>query len=226
LRTTQPHLLHEFQFPLHRDPRCNNKLHRRWSLSCLVSVPFTSGSSLQHFEGIFGRETRIVSVPFTSGSSLQHKLAGLPVSKAYVSVPFTSGSSLQPGPLASSCLPWPVSVPFTSGSSLQHGSTTTYGSCTMFQFPLHRDPRCNTVQISFMDMYLSMFQFPLHRDPRCNADVRLLTFGASRFQFPLHRDPRCNQKGKPVTWSMFCFSSLYIGILAATWSNLYSSKLQ
>ena len=36
-----------FQFPLHRDPRCNAFQDRQEVLSRKVSVPFTSGSSLQ-----------------------------------------------------------------------------------------------------------------------------------------------------------------------------------
>jgi len=40
-----------------------------------------------------------------------------------------------------------------------------------FQFPLHRDPRCNcqVVQVRLHSREV-MFQFPLHRDPRCNSD--------------------------------------------------------
>jgi len=36
-----------------------------------------------------------------------------------------------------------------------------------FQFPLHRDPRCNAIRDD-CPLYQRMFQFPLHRDPRCN----------------------------------------------------------
>jgi len=36
------------------------------------------------------------------------------------------------------------------------------------------------------------------------------------FQFPLHRDPRCNREIVLVPVEYGCFSSLYIGILAAT----------
>ena len=37
-----------------------------------------------------------------------------------------------------------------------------------------------------------LFQFPLHRDPRCNSDFLYTRPGQYEFQFPLHRDPRCN----------------------------------
>jgi len=38
-----------------------------------------------------------------------------------------------------------------------------------FQFPLHRDPRCNELE-PYDEEVESLFQFPLHRDPRCNWD--------------------------------------------------------
>ena len=65
-----------------------------------------------------------------------------------------------------------------------------------------------------------MFQFPLHRDPRCNRLTPSNRLDRPKFQFPLHRDPRCNgtvsEKAEEMAAS---FSSLYIGILAATWTD-------
>jgi len=62
-----------------------------------------------------------------------------------------------------------------------------------------------------------MFQFPLHRDPRCNFQAALEYAGDNRFSslyigilaatfFPAY--PALQEER---------FSSLYIGILAATW---------
>ena len=85
-----------------------------------------------------------------------------------------------------------VSVPFTSGSSLQ--PTRPIGpvrSVNMFQFPLHRDPRCNEFTGHTTDYFIE-FQFPLHRDPRCNLMRTRPLQRPIVFQFPLHRDPRCN----------------------------------
>ena len=112
----------------------------------------------------------------------------------------------------------------------------------MFQFPLHRDPRCNFSPSPFF-VFLLAFQFPLHRDPRCNDESSNVPASTSgEFQFPLHRDPRCNflpahrarrvfvsvpfTSGSSLQQIMFPmwaydewrFSSLYIGILAATYS--------
>ena len=112
-----------------------------------------------------------------------------------------------------------VSVPFTSGSSLQRdGTVLAVGSYTTFQFPLHRDPRCNS-KVSFTPSPTPMFQFPLHRDPRCNRRLRLLVHTYTSFQFPLHRDPRCNDYHPDRPTQALRFSSLYIGILAATFRS-------
>ncbi len=182
----------------------------------------------------------------------------------------SSFSSLYIGILAATCRgrccircdSW-VSVPFTSGSSLQHKMCRIIDTVSQFQFPLHRDPRCNqdtlskmTAATGFSSLYIGilaatdailfevkeeyLFQFPLHRDPRCNLDRRAVGTSPSSFQFPLHRDPRCNIRDialmadimlfqfplhrdprcnlayAAAISSSLRFSSLYIGILAAT----------
>ena len=156
-----------FQFPLHRDPRCNdsntpNRVMEMVSFSSLYIGILAATKSFQ-----FSFSNSQVSVPFTSGSSLQreyhvtkHKQA-LSFSSLYigilaatypapfqalkpaVSVPFTSGSSLQPRPYVRYTKPAIVSVPFTSGSSLQLQRLLPCTKPIEFQFPLHRDPRCN-----------------------------------------------------------------------------------
>ena len=117
------------------------------------------------------------------------------------------------------------------------------GTSPTFQFPLHRDPRCNqdgqnspARQVCFSSLYIGIlaatlfsvsphssqteFQFPLHRDPRCNRSPAPCLGRLPWFQFPLHRDPRCN-KGRPrLGVHGRSFSSLYIGILAATRRSL------
>jgi len=209
----------------------------------------------------------MVSVPFTSGSSLQRIGCYHSLGWDFVSVPFTSGSSLQ---LITQVLK-PIDSPFgNSFSSLYIGilaATQRFFNgeveLHLFQFPLHRDPRCNSMfqipavlRVCFSSLYIgilaatcsecsnrlvssvsvpftsgsslqpdsdsdsdsdSRFQFPLHRDPRCN-DIVSTDCAPLRneFQFPLHRDPRCNGRNSSDIWALYCFSSLYIGILAAT----------
>ena len=84
-----------------------------------------------------------------------------------------------------------------------------------FQFPLHRDPRCN-LSADGTVLALASFQFPLHRDPRCNQFPPFPAWLNTLFQFPLHRDPRCNLLQILYLIQSVGFSSLYIGILAAT----------
>ena len=67
-----------------------------------------------------------------------------------------------------------------------------------------------------MIIMIDPFQFPLHRDPRCNWHGWYRVQGRPPFQFPLHRDPRCNPYRRPNMNAASRFSSLYIGILAAT----------
>jgi len=183
-----------------------------------VSVPFTSGSSLQQRRDDGMLRAIRVSVPFTSGSSLQlsHCLR-LPIPYTMVSVPFTSGSSLQ------LLRPFFITAYESRFSSLYIGilaaTDQTYvlpDWAPMFQFPLHRDPRCNTVGLTIATCGC-VFQFPLHRDPRCNQGKGKKDRILYMFQFPLHRDPRCNYVALlSLILTPLRFSSLYIGILAAT----------
>ena len=183
-----------FQFPLHRDPRCNSR-------KCAKGSWFYGFSSL--YIGILAA-TRLllvvalaywVSVPFTSGSSLQQ----LYKTKEFRRLP-QCFSSLYIGILA---------------ATPPAGDSAWF--VIAFQFPLHRDPRCNsgTTLVAAKELGVSVpftsgsslqqeqpeigvkqcrlpFQFPLHRDPRCNAGKKIRVEEKRMFQFPLHRDPRCN----------------------------------
>mgnify|MGYP006914494757 CR=1 FL=1 len=116
----QFHFHRQFQFPLHRDPRCN--IVGNYFRFIIVSF-----SSL--YIGILAatpcrcasiQTVLAVSVPFTSGSSLQRKKSRMePV------VVMDGFSSLYIGILAATSFSFvfatcsEVSVPFTSGSSLQ-----------------------------------------------------------------------------------------------------------
>jgi len=136
---------YKFQFPLHRDPRCNHRPLLRIQHPRRVSVPFTSGSSLQQ------------------GSMYQ-----LSISKP------CSFSSLYIGILAA-----------TSKYLNQVTRKET------FQFPLHRDPRCNVGRI-------------IHRPHiHCFSSLYIGILAATEYQADALR-------------KVLSFSSLYIGILAAT----------
>ena len=206
-----------FQFPLHRDPRCNGQWRIRSSTKHTVSVPFTSGSSLQQMLRDNIGILFTVSVPFTSGSSLQlNFIFYYTISDESVSVPFTSGSSLQ------------LNV---NGNS--------HSRVVKFQFPLHRDPRCNSLgswywaaTTSFSSLYIGILAATrtdgawICSRMSCFSSLYIGILAATKiqagkvetrkFQFPLHRDPRCNKFLRSHFLSVFGFSSLYIGILAAT----------
>jgi len=124
----------------------------------------------------------------------------------HVSVPFTSGSSLQHAAEQTYLIIDTVSVPFTSGSSLQQNASGSVVTMLAFQFPLHRDPRCNIfpslrieprrVSVPFtsgsslqpgaesVGRWQIMFQFPLHRDPRCNRSDQLPAWGDIQVSVP------------------------------------------
>ena len=182
-----------------------------------VSVPFTSGSSLQHAHlYVCTLPLLIVSVPFTSGSSLQQ--AGVKFDAHYnqtVSVPFTSGSSLQLeeqikeieelmgfsslyiGILAATGIHRAaaslslVSVPFTSGSSLQRCWRGKSGADMEVSVPFTSGSSLQPLE---------------NRIGARTIDVSVpFTSGSSLQQAP-----------PQATRGRFCFSSLYIGILAAT----------
>ena len=62
----------------------------------------------------------------------------------------------------------------------------------VFQFPLHRDPRCNRAR--FTDTGRGLFSFSSLYIGILAATHNILLFVVVNkvFQFPLHRDPRCN----------------------------------
>jgi len=110
-----------------------------------------------------------------------------------------------------------VSVPFTSGSSLQLPGTKRPTLLKPFQFPLHRDPRCNMFCWYSLQIAKEV-SVPFTSGSSLQLEMRSRPAPAPpAFQFPLHRDPRCNLVATGVLendgWR---FSSLYIGILAAT----------
>jgi len=112
--------LEKFQFPLHRDPRCNNSV-------CYACGP-----------------THCVSVPFTSGSSLQPSAGTLNLQD------LKRFSSLYIGILAATIMDLEYQIMRLRFSSLYIGILAATETCFVvnrcldtFQFPLHRDPRCN-----------------------------------------------------------------------------------
>ena len=115
-----------------------------------------------------------------------------------------------------------VSVPFTSGSSLQPSVAVPHHSVLQFQFPLHRDPRCNhcgendrnqvyatrfsslyigilaaTPFFSFVFFTMTVVSVPFTSGSSLQLLQAFEPVIQTMFQFPLHRDPRCNPKILP-----------------------------
>jgi len=278
-----------FQFPLHRDPRCNGPRQRRRNRPNRVSVPFTSGSSLQRqampvfsdsaskFQFPLHRDPRcnlstpcmlLLALCFSSlyigilaatliawfiwerplrfsslyiGILAATKMVRTVQPVKSVSVPFTSGSSLQRLHSSEILRRVVVSVPFTSGSSLQlDNSINMLTKEELFQFPLHRDPRCNLLLAITLSKYVK-FQFPLHRDPRCNVTAKNIGVAEKHVSVPFTSGSSLQRGIRSGSWwqvrvsvpftsgsslqlfslsrhilHKLSFSSLYIGILAAT----------
>jgi len=158
-----------FQFPLHRDPRCNRRPTSPHSRRHWVSVPFTSGSSLQHKLVIIWDFYPFVSVPFTSGSSLQRRQAARGVFCLY------SFSSLYIGILAATKDIYEMMQQIKRFSSLYIGILAATFFSVGGRSVLHR----------FSSLYIGILAATEGSAERSEA--------SNLFQFPLHRDPRCNR---------------------------------
>ena len=139
---------YKFQFPLHRDPRCNNSHAPLVIMFNLFQFPLHRDPRCNPTSLCCPYHNSTVSVPFTSGSSLQLEI---PKTGFLISTVFQFPLHRDPRCNVLTLWIWScrkrVSVPFTSGSSLQPDRDEEYGIAVKFQFPLHRDPRCN-VEIS------------------------------------------------------------------------------
>jgi len=108
----------KFQFPLHRDPRCNLTAltllgHLLCFSSLYIGILVATRTLQEHYEF----RCRFSSLYIGILAATYKRRTGGEISN--VSVPFTSGSSLQRASCLNPIRPTPVSVPFTSGSSLQ-----------------------------------------------------------------------------------------------------------
>ena len=150
----------QFQFPLHRDPRCNTEPSKDDIEATKVSVPFTSGSSLQRERASHIKELikSFSSLYIGILAATKHQQRHLGSSRRF--------SSLYIGILAATEL-----------------VRNRYEDGRKFQFPLHRDPRCNYVT-HHTGQPLRKFQFPLHRDPRCNSLTFLLALVSINVSVP------------------------------------------
>ena len=206
-----------FQFPLHRDPRCNPPSCANQFPVFRVSVPFTSGSSLQRVCALnrYRSHRRFSSLYIGILAATVIPCCGYEF--PYVSVPFTSGSSLQRFLYLHNIL---LFVGFSSlyiGILAATPERPNHGRFGILRFSSLYIGILAATNVACYEMRKRVrFQFPLHRDPRCNGTLATITQQSLTFQFPLHRDPRCNLTQERIYDRILGFSSLYIGILAAT----------
>ena len=136
-----------FQFPFHRDSLCNVKQRfGRVLVQPFFQFPFHRDSLCNRSSSSNSSSNRALSVPFSSGFTLQRALWQRPgVSNATLSVPFSSGFTLQHKVYLPSENNYRLSVPFSSGFTLQPPSIPSNMSSGTpgFQFPFHRDSLCN-----------------------------------------------------------------------------------
>ncbi len=160
-----------FQFPLHRDPRCN--------VGCWVLLlPIAWGFSSLYI-GILAATC--------IKTALSHSISGF--------------SSLYIGILAATKNLCDMRDRVARFSSLYIGilAATLLNKKEVivlmrFQFPLHRDPRCNAGEVphksvrfvGFSSLYIGILAATACQSPNLSLVIE--------FQFPLHRDPRCNYR--------------------------------
>jgi len=115
-----------------------------------VSVPSSSGNSLQPALAVHAGITTTVSVPSSSGNSLQQRHPGELRPQAHVSVPSSSGNSLQLADSRSEVAGLFVSVPSSSGNSLQHSEGLLNRPCRSGFSPLFIGELSSTTSSAFL----------------------------------------------------------------------------
>ena len=131
-------------------------------ISAFVSVPFTSGSSLQLTSKLFTeREIGLFQFPLHRDPRCNNYPRCYPNQGSIVSVPFTSGSSLQPEARRRSPRRYKrfssLYIGILAATSFERQTSSTISE---FQFPLHRDPRCNSAVCcwrSFSSCFSSLY---------------------------------------------------------------------
>ena len=112
-----------------------------------------------------------------------------------------------------------VSVPFTSGSSLQRAAVSARRALYSCFSSLYIGILAATVVVWVVGDATIKFQFPLHRDPRCNEFLGRTPAEVARFSSLYIGILAATKSAYSAIAIGVRFSSLYIGILAATQSN-------
>ncbi len=124
-----------------------------------------------------------ISVPSSSGKSLQLDLGPRNWLRSYISVPSSSGKSLQRSIGVEGCQRRAISVPSSSGKSLQPSEPYVQMVEVEFQSPLHRGSLFNLTTSSFATS-LTNFS-PLFIGEVSSTDLALLSVSAESNFSPL-----------------------------------------
>ena len=177
--------------------------------SCGVSVPSSSGNSLQRSGPGVRSGGGVVSVPSSSGNSLQRISSVAAVNDITVSVPSSSGNSLQQylklpsvpdtprfsplfiGELSSTATKTSacqgghkVSVPSSSGNSLQQEHYYVFPRFYLRFSPLFIGELSSTRPVVDLTTHGHGFQSPLHRGTLFNAAGQAVAVLAARVSVP------------------------------------------
>ena len=182
-----------FQSPLPRGSHCNSCAWLISLLSFCLSVPSTSGFSLQQRSLRAIRSTRVLfQSPLPRGSHCNVRFCGRLRALIRLSVPSTSGFSLQRRLSSPKSGTGSLSVPSTSGFSLQRNTLTVSGLPNVTFSPLYLGVLTATTPCavrdfgtrSFSPLYLGVLTATQYDDPVMGK--------VFRFQSPLPRGSHCN----------------------------------
>ena len=160
-----------------------------------VSVPSSSGKSLQRHWPSARIVDDAVSVPSSSGKSLQREYVNPGYQYVPVSVPSSSGKSLQLRLPLACARARPVSVPSSSGKSLQLGESEELTQEQAGFSPLFIGEVSSTLFRRQSALRTTRFQSPLHRGSLFNVVSSAATETGKWFQSPLHRGSLFNLGG-------------------------------
>src|SRR5579884_3590608 len=166
-----------------------------------ISVPSSSGKSLQPSTDR-GRLARAhISVPSSSGKSLQRIGSYRRRAGASISVPSSSGKSLQPTKSSTHFRLLSISVPSSSGKSLQHDLEFLTGEQWPDFSPLFIGEITSTRCATHQTTTILRFQSPLHRGNHFNVRLSCSPIRNPGISVPSSSGKSLQRRRWPWRWS-------------------------
>ena len=161
-----------------------------------VSVPYSSGQSLQCDAVLIGGAPFLFQSPIRRGSRCNAGVVEPESADKQVSVPYSSGQSLQLArghqPACRSIFADEVSVPYSSGQSLQSRPLRISRAGSHSFSPLFVGAGVAMLRYDQQYYGAQLFQSPICRGRRCNITDPCIYMVPSLFQSPICRGRRCN----------------------------------